>query len=200
MLPFVLSIIYHTFMPHKSGERTYKQLLKADVFGVWWCCTLGPISNVYSGLFCNPALMLVYFSLYMPFSAYMLYHLMIVDCKRKRLIALTVQFFIRIGVYPFRLSPFSFTSSASSVYYFTTDIISAVGAVVNALHVPERWFPGRLDYFLNGHTLMHIAAYAGIVIARYGFIHDMSWLNDVGVCPDSASSLGLIKAVWFWWI
>lgn len=196
LLPFILSIIYHTFMPHCSGEATYKQLLKADVFGVWWCCTLGPISNFYTGLYCNPAMMVIYFTLYTSFSTYILYHLMIVDCKRKRLIALTAQFFIKIFIYPFRLSPFSFTSPASCKFYFATDIISAIGAIVNALHIPERWFPGKLDYFLNGHTLMHIAAFASIVVARNGFINDMIWMNEVGVCPNGVSSLQLLESVW----
>ena len=65
------------------------------------------------------------------------------------------------------------------------DAISATGAVVNALHVPERWFPGKMDYFLNGHTLMHIAAFLSLVVARQGFLCDMRWLNEVATCPSN---------------
>lgn len=197
LLPFILSIVYHTFMPHQSGERSYKQLLKMDVFGVWWCCTLGPISNLYCSLYCTPGLMLAYFSLYMSFSVYTLYYLMVLDCKRKRVIALIFQFFVRILINPIRISPLSYTSPAAAKYYFSTDITSAIGAVVNALHVPERWFPGKLDYFLNGHTLMHIAAFVSILTARYGFLHDMTWMNEVGSCPAEASSLHALEAVLF---
>ena len=180
LLPFFLSILYHTFMPHHSGEKTYKQLLKMDVFGVWWCCTLGPISNVYTGLYNTPGLMVAYFSLYSSFSCYVLYYLMVVDCKRKRVGALTAQFFVRLLIHALRLSPLSTSSTAAVKFYIVMDMISAVGAVINALHVPERWFPGKLDYVLNGHTLMHVAAIVSLMVARQGFLCDMAWLNEVG--------------------
>lgn len=192
ILPFLLSIIYHTFMPHLKGEKVYKQLLKLDIFGVWWCCTMGPISNFYTGLYCTTGLMAAYFALYFSFSAYVLYYLMVVDCKRKRVIALTVQFFVRVCIHPLRYS-LSFTSSAAVKYYFGMDIISAFGAVVNALHIPERWFPGKLDYVFNGHTLMHIAALLALIVARQGFLCDMTWLNDVGSCPgNSTYNIGML--------
>lgn len=178
LLPFSLSIVYHTFMPHHGGERTYTQLLKLDVVGVWLCCTMGPISSFFTGLYCARGLMLAYFSLYFCISLYVLYYLMVVDCKRKRTVALTVQFFVRILIYPLRLSSFAVSSSASVKYYLAMDLISAMGAVINALHVPERWFPGKLDYVLNGHTLMHVAALVGLATARQGFLCDMKWLND----------------------
>jgi hypothetical protein len=170
-------------MPHHSGELTYMQLLKLDVFGVWLCCTVGPISNFFTGLYCAEGLMTAYFTLYASFSVYVLYYLMVEDCKKKRTVALTLQFFVRILIYPLRLSSFSVSSSAAVKYYIVMDMVSAVGAVINALHIPERWFPGKLDYMLNGHTLMHIAAVVSVVVARQGFLHDMTWLNGAGLCP-----------------
>lgn len=188
LLPFALSILYHTFMPHHSGEKTYLQLLKLDVFGVWWCCTLGPISNFYTGLYCTRGLMVAYFVLYTSFSLYVLYYLMVVDCKRKRVAALTAQFFVRLLIHPLRLSSLSLSGTTAVKYYFVMDLISAVGAVINALHIPERWFPGKLDYVLNGHTLMHVAALASVAVARQGFLRDMTWLNNVGVCPGNVTA------------
>lgn len=188
ILPFVVSILYHTFMPHHSGQRTYQQLLKLDVFGVWWCCTLGPISNFYTGLYCTSTLMLAYFTLYFSFSLYVLYYLMVVDCKRKRVVALTAQFFVRILIHPLRLSPLSGSSPAAVKYYLVMDAISAVGAVINAVHMPERWFPGKLDYVLNGHTLMHVAAVLSLMVARQGFLCDMSWLNQGASCSANVTA------------
>lgn len=185
LLPFALSLLYHTFMPHHSGERTYQQLLKLDVFGVWWCCTLGPISNFYTGLYCTRNLMMAYFVFYACFSLYVFYYLMVVDCKRKRAAALTAQFFIRVLIHPLRLSPLSGSGQAAVKYYFIMDAISAVGALVNAFHIPERWFPGKLDYVLNGHTLMHVAAVLSLMVARQGFLCDMTWINEVGMCSGN---------------
>lgn len=190
LLPFALSIVYHTFMPHHSGEKTYMQLLKVDVFGVWWCCTLGPVSNIFTGLYCAHSLMAAYFCLYGSLSLYVLYYLMIEDCKRRRTAALTVHFFLRLLIYPMRLSSLSVASLASIKYYFMMDMVAAVGAVINALHVPERWFPGKLDYVLNGHTLMHVAGLIGVAVARQGFLCDMSWLNGAGECPVNGTAAG----------
>ncbi len=127
--------------------------------------------------------MLAYFSIYSLLSAYVLYYLMISDCKRKRVVGLTIQFLVRVFIHPLRLSPLSFSSSAAVKYYLLMDVVSSVGALINALHIPERWFPGKMDYIFNGHTLMHLAALFSIAIARQGFLRDMAWLNDVGSCP-----------------
>lgn len=165
------------------------QLLKVDIFGVWWCSTLGPISNIFTGLYCAPNVMFAYFCVYGLLSLYVLYYLMIEDCKKKRTVALTVQFFVRILLYPLRFSSLSAVSSRAAIkYYFMMDMISAVGAIINALHVPERWFPGKLDYVLNGHTLMHVAGLVGLAIARQGFLCDMAWLNGVGACPVNGTA------------
>lgn len=188
LLPFVLSILYHTFMPHDSGEKTYMQLLKLDVFGVWWVCTLGPLSNFFTGLYCNWTVMTAYFTLYVSLSAYILYYLMVEDCKKNRTIALTIQFFVRVLIYPLRLSALSSSSSASVKYYLVMDFVSAAGAVINALHVPERWFPGKLDYVFNGHTLMHVAALVTVMLARQGFLCDMAWLNHMKGCPGNSTA------------
>lgn len=182
-------------MPHSSGERTYTTLLKLDILGIWWCCTLGPISNFYTGLYCTTRLLVSYFSLYMVLSAYALYYLMVVDCKRKRVSALTIQFACRILIYPLRLSPLSHSSTASVTFYCVMDLVSATGAVVNALHIPERWFPGKLDYVFNGHTLMHVLSMVAIVIARQGFLCDMTWLNEVETCLGNVSSSAAVLGV-----
>lgn len=31
------------------------------------------------------------------------------------------------------------------------------------MHIPEKWFPGSLDYYLNSHNIMHIL----VVVAVY---------------------------------
>ena len=192
-LPFLLSIIYHTFMPHTSGELTYRRLLKTDIFGVWLICTFGPLSSVYTGLYCSPDVMTLYLAIYFMFSAAVLYYLMIQDCKRKRVAALTAQFFFRILIHPLRLT-ISQSSTDAIYYYIIMDIITSIGALMNSHHVPERWVPGKVDYVFNGHSLMHVAAILGLLVGRYAFMSDMHWLNDVASC-----STGVSQGVWPLW-
>lgn len=192
-IPFLLSIIYHTFMPHNSGPLTYRRLLKTDIFGVWLICTFGPLSNIYIGLYCSPDLISLFLAVYFMLSAAVLYYLMIQDCKRKRVAALTAQFFLRILIHPLRLT-ISQSSTDAVYYYIIMDIITSIGALMNSHHVPEHWMPGRVDYVFNGHSLMHVAAILGLLVGKYAFFSDMHWLNSVASC-----SAGVSQGVWPAW-
>ena len=185
VLPFALSVLYHTFMCHHSGEKTYRHLLKADVFGVWLTCTFGSLSTLYTGLYCLPALRQFYLLLYMFISFIVLYYLLLVDCKRQRVMALTVQFVFRVLVHFIPLTSLSTSRTGASKYLVTMDAISAVGAVINALHIPERWATGKLDYVCNGHTLMHVAAFLSVIVGRQGFLINMAWLNSGATCTPN---------------
>ncbi len=183
-LPFLLSIVYHTFMCHDSGERTYNRLLKVDVFGVWCACTFGTVSTIYTGLYCHSNVRHIYLLWYLLLSMVVVYYLLVFDCKRRRVVALTIQFFFRVLIHVVRLSPYAKTNPEAIKFLITTDAVSAFGALINALHVPERWAPGKVDYALNGHSLMHIAAFLCIAIGRQGFLLDMVWLGQHGVCAQ----------------
>ena len=187
-VPFLLSICYHTFMPHHGGELTYRRLLKTDIFGVWWICTFGPIANIYVGLFCRTTLLTPYLAVYFTLSAIVLYYLMIEDCKRKRVAALTAQSMLRFMTHPLRLTSVPHSSTDAVFYYVIMDVITSIGALINGFHIPERWMPGKVfDYICNGHSLMHIAAILGLLFGKCGFFSDMHWLNNVGSCDASLS-------------
>lgn len=182
-LPFALSVLYHTFMPHVSGEQVYNRLLKTDVFGVWFATTFGSLSGLYVTLYCFPRFLLLYLVIYLLLSLAVLYYLVIVDCKRKRVVGLTIQFFFRSLVQILRLTPAVTVPLSAFKYYLVMNVISGVGALINALHIPERWFPGRCDYLVNGHSLMHVAAILSLLVGREGLLIDMEWLVANPTCP-----------------
>ena len=182
-LPFALSAVYHTFMPHVSGEQVYYRLLKTDVFGVWFAATFGSLSGIYVTLYCFSTFLYVYIVGFLLLSLVVLYYLVLVDCKRKRVAALSVQLFFRSLVLFLRLTHPVAVPLAAFKFYFVTNIISSIGALINALHVPERWFPGRCDYLVNGHSLMHVAAVLSLVVGRNGLLMDLNWLASVPSCP-----------------
>lgn len=37
------------------------------------------------------------------------------------------------------------------------------GGAIGAMHIPEKWFPGSMDYYLNSHNIMHVL----VVLAVY---------------------------------
>ena len=182
-VPFALSVIYHTFMPHISGVQLYKRLLKTDVFGVWFATTFGTISSSYVALYCLPTVRHSYFMMYLLLSLVVLYYLVVLDCKRKRVIALTIQFFFRSVVHLIRLTPLVTVDVTAFYYYLVMNVISSIGALINALYIPERWFPGKCDYFFNGHSLMHVIALLSLAVGRYGLLIDLAWLTAGPTCP-----------------
>ena len=100
------------------------------------------------------------------------------------MLALTIQFFFRVLIHIVRLSPLAFTDYNAAKFFIGMDATSAVGALINALHIPERWAPGKLDYAFNGHFLMHIAALICLVLGRRGFLLDMAWLGKEDICAS----------------
>jgi hypothetical protein len=40
----------------------------------------------------------------------------------------------------------------------------AVGFVFYFFHIPEKWFPGRFDYWFHSHQIWHICVVAAIVV------------------------------------
>ena len=182
-VPFTLSIVYHTFMPHVSGKQLYQRLLKADVFGVWFVTTFGSLSGTFVTLYCLPTLRHSYILGYLLLSLVVLYYLVVLDCKRQRVVAFTIQFFLRSLIQLIRLTPLVTVDMTAFYYYLVMNIISSVGALINALHIPERWFPGRCDYVTNGHSLMHVMAFLSMAAGRYGLLIDLAWLAGDPTCP-----------------
>lgn len=181
-VPFIVSVLYHVFMPHNSGNGTYNILLKLDVCGVWFSCTFGAFSLVYCSLHCSPWLRNCYLLVYAVVSCICLLCLIISSSAKTRVIPLTVQFCFRTATHFLRLTPIGSGHPSAIPYYITMDTIAGPGALINALHIPERWIPGKVDYMLNGHNLMHIAAILSIAVCRKGFLLDMAWLTTNIYC------------------
>lgn len=181
-LPFLFSIIYHTFMPHSGGKQLYQRLLKTDIFGVWFTTTFGSLSSIYVSLYCVPTIRQLYLLIYLLLSLIILYYLVVLDCKRQRVAAFTIQFCLRSLIHLIRLTPLVTAGTSAFYYYLLMNIFSSIGALINALHIPECWFPGKCDYMLNGHSLMHIIAFLSLAVGRQGTLIDFAWLNSNPSC------------------
>lgn len=181
-MPFLLSIIYHTFMCHCGGPDVYTVLLKVDITGVWFVTTFGEVSIIYSSLYCTPWLNAGYMSWYFVLSVVVLWYFLSAKSKCERVFALTVQYAFRIVVLLLRVSPLGVGSAQSLWCYVTMECLTVPGALINACHIPERWLPGKVDYLFNGHTIMHMTSFMLMVMARKGFLLDMQWINGSPVC------------------
>lgn len=53
--------------------------------------------------------------------------------------------------------------------FLSQDAVSVAGGAIGAMHIPEKWFPGSMDYYLNSHNIMHVL----VVLAVYS-MHQVS--------------------------
>ena len=66
------------------------------------------------------------------------------------------------------------------------DAVSLVGGAIGAMHIPEKWFPGYMDYYLNSHNIMHVL----VVIAVYS-MHQVKPICNL----DTVYSLDKTKVI-----
>jgi predicted membrane channel-forming protein YqfA (hemolysin III family) len=176
-LPFLASVAYHLFMPHVSGCRTYRWLLKVDVVGVWCMTSVGAVPQLWSVTYCHSAVQTGAVTLYATVSAFALWIILVYDSAIHRVVALTLQYFFRIGFHVFRMCPWSGGHPYAFLLMTVVDMLAAPGALVNGLKIPERQFPGKLDYLGNGHTIMHVVSFFVVLVSRRSLLLDMEWYN-----------------------
>lgn len=70
------------------------------------------------------------------------------------------------------------------IAFVDMQVLSALGAVVNVLRIPEKWFhdqgaadkgvrvAGRFDYWLNSHQIMHILVSLSLLHLHWGAAAD----------------------------
>ena len=102
--------------------------------------------------------------------------------KKIRTKAFALQYIFRIVILLVRISKYRCGHHYTHIYYIMMEAFCGLGAIMNALHIPERWFPGKLDYIFNGHTLMHIFTTFGMAMSRKGFLLDMEWMSRNPQC------------------
>lgn len=89
----------------------------------------------------------------------------------------------RFVLFMFRLIGPGRGSPSSLQLYLTMDALAMFGGLVNISRFPERFSPGRFDYWLNSHQIMHIMVVLSILYLHWGMLEDLRWLKGYH-CPD----------------
>ena len=59
--------------------------------------------------------------------------------------------------------------------YLRMDALALLGGLVNVARLPERWGPGRFDYWGNSHQIMHLLSVGSILQLHAGVVPDLLW-------------------------
>jgi predicted membrane channel-forming protein YqfA (hemolysin III family) len=76
-----------------------------------------------------------------------------------------------------------FSNVFTFVFFSLKDAISILGGFIGAMRIPERWFPGRFDFFFNSHHIMHVLVLVAVVQMHYASKLDLIWLSDPQCYP-----------------
>lgn len=179
------SVTYHTLMAHHQNYRTW---LAVDVCGIFVLFLSGVQVVAWWGLRCWPTLRAVYVTVY-----YSLAFVSAVSAVRAksvvmRALPMLVLFLVRMSLTVLRYT-LPAGSPAATRHYFVMEVLSLLGGTVNAMRWPERHFqpkpgqPGRFDYWLNSHQLMHILVVIAMAHLHRGATLDFWDFNSGGACP-----------------
>lgn len=70
-------------------------------------------------------------------------------------------------------------SLKANIYFIFQDAVSVVGAAIGAMHIPEKWFPGTVDFYLNSHNIMHVLVVAAVYSMHQATVRDLEWMAKV---------------------
>ncbi|XP_067616576.1 adiponectin receptor protein [Eurosta solidaginis] len=77
---------------------------------------------------------------------------------------------------------FSQISQASLGWLILMGLLYILGAMLYALRVPERWFPGKFDIWFQSHQLFHILVIAAAFVHYHGISEMAMYRVTVGEC------------------
>ena len=169
-------------MNHYGGLHVYNTLLKLDVFGVWLLAIYGSLPPIYTTFYCHTKLFNSIITLNLVLSLILLWYIFKNGSLKFRVVAFTAQYIIRILVILIRLTSLAEGLPRNTIYYIVLEVLCTIGFIANTFRIPERWFPGKLDYYFNSHNLMHISTTLAILAFKTAILMDIEWINSKPIC------------------
>ncbi|KAF6271658.1 progestin and adipoQ receptor family member 4 [Rhinolophus ferrumequinum] len=178
------SVLYHLFMCHQGGSPVYTRLLALDMCGVCLVNTLGALPIIHCTLACRPWLRPAALVAYTMLSGVAGWRALTAPSTSARLRAFGWQAGARLLVFGARGVGLGSGAPGSLPCYLRMDALALLGGLVNVARLPERWGPGRFDYWGNSHQIMHLLSVGSILQLHAGVVPDLLWVAHHACPPD----------------
>ncbi|XP_044770987.1 progestin and adipoQ receptor family member 4 isoform X2 [Neomonachus schauinslandi] len=178
------SVLYHLFMCHQGGSAVYTRLLALDMCGVCLVNTLGALPIIHCTLACRPWLRPAALVGYTVLSGVAGWRALTAPSTSARLRAFGWQAAARLLVFGARGVGLGSGAPGSLPCYLRMDALALLGGLVNVARLPERWGPGRFDYWGNSHQIMHLLSVGSILQLHAGVVPDLLWAAHHACPPD----------------
>ncbi|XP_039150897.1 progestin and adipoQ receptor family member 4 isoform X1 [Drosophila simulans] len=189
--PWCGSFVYHLFMNIEKGENVYYTLLKLDMVGIWVSQSFGALPLVTATTLCFPPVLkwLIIVS-YCVLSLWGLYKALTASSPWQRRLCFALPFAMRSILTFLRIRGMVGGShmALSHVYLqVEVDGVSILGGAIGAMRIPEKWFPGVVDYYLNSHNIMHVLVVVAVYSMHKATIKDFEWMSTQ-TCHTAANA------------
>lgn len=184
LVPPAASVLYHLFMCHQGGSPVYTRLLALDMCGVCLVNTLGALPIIHCTLACRPWLRPAALMGYTALSGVAGWRALTAPSTSARLRAFGWQAGARLLVFGARGVGLGSGAPGSLPCYLRMDALALLGGLVNVARLPERWGPGRFDYWGNSHQIMHLLSVGSILQLHAGVVPDLLWAAHHACPPD----------------
>ncbi|CAH0552553.1 unnamed protein product [Brassicogethes aeneus] len=178
--PWVGSFFYHVFMNLERGENIYYKLLQIDMLGIWISQSFGAMPMVTATTYCLPYILRIFLlTSYCMLSVYGLFKALTAWSPWERRLCFLLPFIMRIWLWILRVSSWGGGDPNAFSHVLLQDIVSIMGGAIGAMHIPEKWFPGSVDMYLNSHNIMHILVVVAVYSMHTATMKDLMWMSRV---------------------
>ncbi|XP_017776887.1 PREDICTED: progestin and adipoQ receptor family member 4 [Nicrophorus vespilloides] len=178
--PWVGSFLYHLFMNIERGEKIYYRLLQLDMLGIWINQSFGAIPMVTATTYCLPGVIKwIFLIAYCLLSVWGFYKAMTAWSPWERRLCFLLPFTVRVILCLIRYFSIGGGDPGAFTHVILQDLVSVIGAAIGAMHIPEKWFPGTVDMYLNSHNIMHVLVVAAVYSMHVATMRDLQWMTRV---------------------
>ncbi|XP_049759622.1 progestin and adipoQ receptor family member 4 isoform X2 [Elephas maximus indicus] len=143
---------------------------------------LGALPIIHCTLACRPWLRPAALLAYTMLSGLAGWRALTAPSTSARLRAFGWQAGARLLVFGARGAGLGSGAPSSLPCYLRMDALALLGGLVNVARLPERWRPGRFDYWGNSHQIMHLLSVGSILQLHAGVVPDLLWAAH-HACP-----------------
>ncbi|XP_017083174.2 progestin and adipoQ receptor family member 4 isoform X2 [Drosophila eugracilis] len=186
--PWCGSFVYHLFMNIEKGENVYYTLLKLDMVGIWVSQSFGALPLVTATTLCFPPVLkwLIIVS-YCVLSLWGLYKALTASSPWQRRLCFALPFAMRSILTFLRIRGMVGGSHMALSHVYLQDGVSILGGAIGAMRIPEKWFPGVVDFYLNSHNIMHVLVVVAVYSMHKATIKDFEWMSTQ-TCHTAANA------------
>ncbi|XP_055915722.1 progestin and adipoQ receptor family member 4, partial [Eupeodes corollae] len=199
LAPWCGSFVYHLFMNIEKGEDVYYRLLKLDMVGIWVSQSFGALPLVTATTLCFTfkwkwCIIISYCLL----SLWGLYKALTASSPWQRRLCFALPFTMRSILTFLRTIGIVGSNRIAMSHVYLQDGVSILGGAIGAMRIPEKWFPGLVDYYLNSHNIMHVLVVVAVYSMHQATVRELAWMstaqcggsiNATNEIIDSTSSL-----------